>query len=256
MLAVEVALLSEVGGRRCNEDACGHTHTVDTLCCVLADGAGGHGGGDTASQLAVQLLLQDFMAHPPASGTELEALLRATNQAVIDARVPGTATAQMHSTVVVLLLDFVGQRALWAHAGDSRLYWLRGGRIVARSRDHSVVQALVDAGLVDLSELREHPRRSELTSALGVVDEQMTVDVSGQAQPVQPGDVFLLCSDGLWEHVDDTQIEAALDAAATPQDWLSTLEQAVVAAGAKVTHQDNFTALAVWTRPAPVDARS
>ena len=105
MLALEVALLSDRGGRKYNEDACGHWHSGRHLCCALADGAGGHGGGDIASRLAVQELIARFSQQPSEHAEGLERLLRVTNDVLISERVPGTAKQDMHSTVVCLVID-------------------------------------------------------------------------------------------------------------------------------------------------------
>jgi len=250
MLALEVALISDRGGRTYNEDACGHWHSQQHLCCVLADGAGGHGGGDIAARLAVQELIGRFSHQPAAHAADLDRLLRVTNDVLIGQRVPGTPRQDMHSTVVCLVLDFLEHRALWAHAGDSRMYWFRQGRLVQRTRDHSLVQSLVDSGLVSAAELRVHPQRSELRSALGIAPDALEVSAGEGGEAVQAGDVFLLCTDGLWEYLDDELLQVSLTAAATPGSWLAELSHAVrLAARPKPSH-DNFSALTVWTRPA------
>ncbi len=250
MLALNVALLSERGGRKYNEDACGHWHSERHLCCVLADGAGGHGGGDIASKLAVQELIGRFSRQPTHEGAALATLLRQTNDALIEQRVPGTARQDMHSTVVSLVIDFVGQRAHWAHAGDSRMYWFRAGQVLERTRDHSLVQSLVDAGLLADSEMRSHPKRSELRSALGIRAEMLEVSSHDGGLAVQPGDVFLLCTDGLWEYVEDATLERLLVAAQTPRQWLDALAAEVQQATSHKSSHDNFTALVVWAGPA------
>ena len=248
MLELDVALLSDAGGRRYNEDACGHWASARALCCVLADGAGGHGGGDVASRLAVQELIGRFARAPSVDGATLGLLLRETNEALIGQRVPGTAREDMHSTVVCLVLDFVDHAAHWAHAGDSRLYWFRGARLLDRTRDHSLVQSMVDAGMLSEREVRTHPKRSELRSALGIADDLLEVAWADGAEPVQPGDAFLLCTDGLWEYVEDAVLERTLAAAATPQEWLDSLAAEVRQAASHKASHDNFTAIAVWAR--------
>lgn len=250
MLALEVALLSDKGGRKYNEDACGHWHSDEHLCCVLADGAGGHGGGDIASKLAVQELIQRFAQQPSRHGDALGSLLRQTNTALIEQRVPGTARQDMHSTAVCLVIDFVGHRAHWAHAGDSRMYWFRDGRVRDRTRDHSLVQSLVDAGMLAEAEVRSHPKRSELRSALGIGDEILEVSSGDGSGPVAAGDVFLLCTDGLWEYIDDATLERTLAGAGTPRAWLDALSAEVMSAAAHKASHDNFTALVVWTSQA------
>lgn len=251
MLALEVALLSDRGGRKYNEDACGHWHSGRHLCCVLADGAGGHGGGDIASRLAVQELIARFSQQPSERAAELERLLRVTNDVLISERVPGTAKQDMHSTVVCLVIDFVQHTAHWAHSGDSRMYWFRQGRVLDRTRDHSLVQGLVDSGVLTLEQIRSHPKRSELRSALGLAPEMLEVSAREAAQDVQAGDVFLLCTDGLWEYLDDEVLESTLAAAPNPGAWIGELATAVRAAAAHKTSHDNFSALTVWTRAAP-----
>jgi serine/threonine protein phosphatase PrpC len=218
---------------------------------VLADGAGGHGGGDIASRLAVQELIARFSQQPSERAAELERLLRVTNDVLISERVPGTAKQDMHSTVVCLVIDFVQHTAHWAHSGDSRMYWFRQGRVLDRTRDHSLVQGLVDSGVLTLEQIRSHPKRSELRSALGLAPEMLEVSAREAAQEVQAGDVFLLCTDGLWEYLDDEVLESTLAAAPNPGAWIGELAMAVRAAAAHKTSHDNFSALTVWTRAAP-----
>jgi len=250
MLALEVALLSDRGGRKYNEDACGHWHSSRHLCCVLADGAGGHGGGDIASRLAVQELIGRFSQQPSEDGAELGRLMRVTNDVLISQRVPGTAQQDMHSTAVCLVIDFVGHRAHWAHAGDSRMYWFRNGRVLDRTRDHSLVQSLVDLGMLSPEEMRDHPKRSELRSALGIAADQLEVSATDGGDVVLAGDVFLLCTDGLWEYLDDDVLERTLAAASNPGAWIGELGAEVRRAASQKASHDNFSALTVWTRTA------
>ena len=251
MLALEVALMSDRGGRKYNEDACGHWHSRQHLCCVLADGAGGHGGGDIASKLAVQELIGRFSLQPSEKAAELGQLLRVTNDVLIGQRVPGTPRQDMHSTVVCLVVDFVNHRAHWAHSGDSRMYWFREGRVLDRTRDHSLVQGLVDSGVLTADQIRTHPKRSELRSALGIAPEVLEVSAGEGNDDVQAGDVFLLCTDGLWEYLDDAVLERTLAASANPAAWIGELAVEVRKAASHKASHDNFTALTVWTHAAP-----
>ena len=246
MLSLEIAILSEPGGRKYNEDACGYWSSERQFCFILADGAGGHGGGDIASRLAVQSLLTGFAESPSASGSELSRLMRQTNQAVRDGRIAGTVQEDMHTTVVCLVIDFLDGRADWVHSGDSRLYWFRGGRLLERTRDHSFVESLVDAGMIREDEVRSHPKRSLLLSALGKADDELELSASTPSRVVCGGDAFLLCSDGVWEYVADEALEQLLARARTAQEWLSAIEEAIRVATAKLASHDNYTALAVW----------
>ena len=251
-MQMELATLSRRGGRSYNEDACGHWHSDSHLCCVVADGAGGHGGGDRASKLAVQSILSTYAAAPEITTQAIERTIVETNRTIIAHRADESAVQNMHSTVVSLFMDLDLNAAAWGHCGDSRLYVFRDGRIASRTRDHSLVQSLVDSGMLAPEQMRSHPQRSELLSALGVGEDDLQVSVSPEPWPVQAGDVFLLCTDGLWEYVEDAQLEGALVGASSPNAWLQALEQAVLAGASHKPSHDNFTALTVWvSEPGP-----
>ncbi len=252
MLYFNVAMLSKPGGRKCNEDACGHWSFNNRLCCVLADGAGGHGGGDTASRLAVTSLLTGFSKAQDMTEFELLALVRAVNDAVIEARVPGSVQQDMHSTIVCLVIDAVQESAVWAHCGDSRVYWFRQDRMIERSHDHSIVQSLVDAGLLQESKTRSHPQRSQLYSALGKQTHELEVSASEPSREVSSGDKFLLCSDGVWEYLTDDLLEQTLQDSETPKTWLNEIERRINEAARGLSSHDNFTALTVWIGTTPL----
>jgi serine/threonine protein phosphatase PrpC len=255
MLGMEIAILSDQGGRSYNEDACGHWHSDRHLCCVLADGAGGHGGGDVASRLAVQTLLDAFADHPTSDGESLSQLVWQTNETVLGQRASDKRLRDMHTTVVCLVIDFVDRMAHWSHVGDSRLYWFRQGRLRDRTLDHSLVQSLINAGVLTPEQAREHPRRSELQSALGTRPEDLQVGASGGSVEVRAGDAFLLCSDGLWEFVSDEAMADALGQAGSASEWLEALEHQVREAARSRASHDNFSAVAVWLmEPADDDA--
>ena len=255
MLTFELAMLSKPGGRRYNEDACGHWASDQHLCCVLADGAGGHGGGDIASRLAVTYFLNGFFGNPASSGAELIELVQRVNQSILQDRKPEGATRDMHTTLVALMIDRQLGLASWAHSGDSRLYWFRQGRLMQRTRDHSFVQALLDAGAIAENEVRGHPSRSVLRSALGEPTHELEADASVPFREVAAGDRFLLCSDGVWEYLTDDMLEQALQTATTAQQWVDLIEGLIVEATRSLPSHDNFTALAVWlAAPGAVDA--
>jgi serine/threonine protein phosphatase PrpC len=245
---IELSLLSRPGGRDFNEDACGHWHSEQHLCCVVADGAGGHGGGDIASKLAVRHVIEQFAAAPLSTPDEVAELLLDTNATVLRHQANGGIQRDMHSTVVALFIDLGDGLALWGHAGDSRLYVFRDGQMLAHTRDHSVVQQLVDAGLLSPEQMRSHPQRSELVSALGTEHELVHVSAAARPWMLRHGDAFLLCTDGLWEFVNEAEMSASLARAASPADWLGRMEEMVLRHAAHLGHRhhDNFSGIAVW----------
>jgi serine/threonine protein phosphatase PrpC len=245
---LEIAVMSRQGGRDYNEDACGHWHSDSQLCCVVADGAGGHGGGDIAARLAVRYMIERCADTPVSSSDDVRALIGDANREILRNRVQGTEQQNMHTTLVALFVDLAHGVARWGHAGDSRLYAFRGGVQVQRTRDHSVVQSLVDAGMLAPADMSRHPQRSELQSALGSQDGDLLVSVSDGRWRLQSGDVFLLCTDGLWEYIEEGELQSSLAAAGDPQTWLSALEAIVLRQAAHKPKHDNFSALTVWVR--------
>jgi serine/threonine protein phosphatase PrpC len=248
----ELALLSRQGGRADNQDACGHWHSGGRLCCVVADGAGGHGGGGVAAKLVVRHIIDQASLAPLARADEVHDLLIDTNVQLRRHQSESDGTADMHSTVVALFVDLTGREALWGHAGDSRLYLFRDGQMLSHTRDHSMVQTMVDAGLLMPEQIRTHPRRGELQSALGCQPEDLLVSAAAQPWPLQPRDAFLLCTDGLWEYVDEAELCASLSRAHDPAGWLEQLEQLVLqhAADRGRSEHDNFSGIAVWINEA------
>lgn len=245
-IQLDLAILSRPGGRAHNEDACGHWNSDSHLCCVVADGAGGHGGGDIASKLAVRHILERCASQPIAGPGGVHEVLRDANRQVIDGRAAGGASERMHTTAVALFIDLDAQQALWGHVGDSRLYVFRRGALRCRTRDHSVVQSLVDAGMLPAEQARHHAQRSELLCALGSEEQDLHIGVSADPWVIAPGDVFLLCTDGLWEYVDDGELERSLRASSDPRRWLAELEALVLHNAAHKPNHDNFSALTVW----------
>jgi serine/threonine protein phosphatase PrpC len=242
-MQLEVAVLSEPGGRDRNEDACGFW-TGDGGCfCVVSDGAGGHGGGDVASKLAVRVILNSFQEAPFCTGPQIDMALQYAHRAIVDQQKTRDALSGMRATATVLAIDTVHHTAVWGHVGDTRLYCFRGGRVIAQTKDHSIVQKMVDAGYLAQDALRDSAQRSRLFAALGH-DEDFTATIEANPLPILAGDVFLLCSDGFWEYVNETEMAAALARHRTPAEWLRDMERDVVANGGR--EQDNFSALAVF----------
>lgn len=206
-LMLEVASFSYPGGRQYNEDAVGDVVAVEALRYFsLADGAGGLGGGGVASAVAIGAARSAFTATPGFGRETLLTCIAAAQQAVKARQATDPRLSRMASTFVSLLVDCTRRLALMASLGDSRCYVCRNRQIVARSIDHSLVQRFVDAGLYPEEKLRQHPKRNVLYASLGANDEGVPAFVSADSLPLQPGDGALLCSDGVWEILEDDEI--------------------------------------------------
>lgn len=245
MLELDTCLVSEIGGRQRNEDACGYWQAGAAGCWVLSDGAGGHGSGDIASRLVVGTVLEAFSHAPEVSCARVLALLQAANAAVIQEKTAGATRNDMHATACILLLDRATRCAVFGHVGDSRIYHFRGSELLTRTRDHSLVQQMLDAGYGDDRLLRSHPRRHLLTSAIGAAG-AMEISVSSRPVEVQPGDAFLLCSDGWWDFLDDSAMLVLLQRQPAAERWLEAMAD-VIRHGAPAGH-DNYSAICVSTR--------
>ncbi|WP_341675048.1 PP2C family serine/threonine-protein phosphatase [Niveibacterium sp. SC-1] len=243
MFAIKTAYLSEKGGRVRNEDACGYWVSGHLGCWVVSDGAGGHGSGDVASRIVVSTILQTFSQNAFVAAEYAAQLLHTANNAVINAKRSGITRDNMHATATLLVIDAEAARAIWCHAGDTRLYLIRDGRIVHRSRDHSLVQNLIDAGYGGEEIIRGHPQRSLLTSAVGS-DDPIELAVGGENLSLLAGDVFLICTDGWWEYVDEPLMLELLARSGSPEDWLARMSAALN--GTVNGENDNYTAMCIY----------
>jgi serine/threonine protein phosphatase PrpC len=242
MLELQTCFRSRVGGRGRNEDACGYW-TSDGCCCwVVSDGAGGHGGGDVASRLVVSTVLGAYAEDPVLAPEKVVALLQEANTAVVTRKSDGGVAADMHATVVLFLVDRSSNLAVWGHVGDTRIYLFRSGRVLYQTRDHSIVQTMVDAGYATTEMIRSHPQRSLLTSAIGS-SQAIELSVSAEAMQLVAGDVFLLCTDGWWEYIDEGEMEGLLGASTGAEAWLSAMEELIRQRAP--SEGDNYTALCV-----------
>jgi PPM family protein phosphatase len=234
--------ITRVGGRQNNEDACGDLWLGNAGCWVVADGLGGHRGGETASSLAVQAVLASFQANPEFSTAALRQHLEAAQQAILKAQKEQPNLAGMRTTIVVLITDSL--HALWAHVGDSRLYCLDAGRIAFRTKDHSVVQAMVSAGELSPREIRHHEDRNRLLRCLGNSNGDLRPEFLPQGRTLYRGTTFLLCTDGFWENISEAEMEVDLAKADSPRDWLAKMETRLLERTTE--DSDNYTAMAVF----------
>ncbi len=244
--------VSRKGGREKNEDRMGYCYTRDAGLFALADGMGGHPEGEVASQLALQTMSALFQR---AAKPRLADPLRFLHDAIVAGHhqllryaTERALTDTPRTTVVACVLQ--GNAAYWAHCGDSRLYLVRGDKLVARTRDHSYSE--LQETLAQVVPMGDRVNRNVLFTCLGSPGKPV-VDTAGPLL-VQAGDRVMLCSDGLWGAVADPVITEVLAGRPITQSVPELVELALRSAGEK---SDNVTVLAVeWEADEDVDSKS
>jgi protein phosphatase len=206
--AVEYAERSDPGrdpDKQVNEDVCGHAATRFGHLCVVCDGMGGHAAGREAAELALATVIEVFDAAPPdaAPGQVLKDSIEEASRRIHVMRTSEVALGRPGSTAVAVLMHALGTEV--AHVGDSRAYLVHEGQIFRVTRDHSMVQELVDRGLLTPAQAQHHPDANRITRALGMAAE-VEAELRPQAVQHVAGDVFVLCSDGLSDLVEDHEI--------------------------------------------------
>lgn len=240
---------SHIGGRKNNQDRMGYSFTRDALLLVLADGMGGHLQGEMAATIALQTVGSLFQqnANPYIKKPEkfLEDSFFAAHREIHRYRAINNLPETPRTTIVACLVQH--NNAFWAHCGDSRLYWMRRGQILSRTRDHSRIETLIAQGKVDPSERDTHPERNKLFNCLGAPNMPI-VELSRRAS-LQAGDVLLLCSDGLWSVLPDHVLAQSLT---TNTVVRAVPELLATATGIAGKTSDNVTAVAMMWEGANV----
>jgi PPM family protein phosphatase len=189
---------SRKGSRKVNQDRIAYTYSRDTLLLVVADGMGGHAGGEIAAQIAVRLFIERFQQ-------EAKPILRNPLKFLQETMLRGHAALGSYAnqfsmletprtTCVAVIVQ--ANHAYWAHVGDSRFYLFRQGALIGATKDHSKVQYLVDQGVIAPDEVPLHPDRNKIFSCLGGLVDPV-IDLSKRT-PLRNGDVMVLATDGLW----------------------------------------------------------
>ena len=248
-MAIECAEVSLTGDREDNQDRAAIAAADGAALLVVMDGMGGHAHGARAAEVGCKVMLDLFRAEPKPLFDPLGFLHLAIGRAHAAVVALGTKLAvdvRPRATCAVCLVQ--RHEAYWVHVGDSRIYHLRNGSVVARTRDHSHVEQLLREGSIREEELSTHPMRNFVECCLGgeSVLPEMTLS---RRQPLEDGDVLMVCTDGVWSNLKDTDIAALLKAPGKANGgWRPALEKLVEqAVAASAPHSDNASAASlVW----------
>jgi len=244
ILQIEYADVSLLGHRDDNQDRVSIAVAENAALLAVIDGMGGHAEGAKAAETSLASMLESFwqVSHPvfdPLGFLHI-ALSRAHDEVVSLGADLAIDTRPRATCAVCLVQDGA---AYWAHVGDSRVYQIRGGAVRERTRDHSHVEVLLAEGIITEAEVSGHPMRNFVECCIGgdAAVPEMTI---GTRKPLAPGDIMLLCTDGLWANLKDPDIAAFYEPGGkTLRESLETLGKRAVQASAP--YSDNATAAAL-----------
>ena len=247
---IVACVLSDVGcAREVNEDRGTYVQPGDSellrskgSLVLVADGMGGHSAGEVASNLAVDVISRVYYEHPDEAQSALTKAFHQASREIFEAGLKDESLKGMGTTATALVLK--NGKALSAHVGDSRIYLVRNEQIYVMTQDHSEVMEMVKRGLISLEEARHHPDKNVILRALGSHPE-VEVSTWDAPFPVREEDLFLLCSDGLYDLVEDEEIKQLVISA----DPHTGCERLIALAKERGGH-DNITVGIVSVRPA------
>ena len=243
-MRLEKTEISLLGARETNQDSVATVTANGVTLAVVCDGMGGHSDGARAAAITEQTLCERFKETDKPMLDPLGFLhlaLGAAHQKVVLHGIASPVETRPRATCAACIIQ--DGSAYWAHVGDSRIYLIRGGKVVLRTRDHSHVELLLREGLIQSDEMQSHPMRNFVESCIG--GEALLPEMSiALRQQLYAGDVILICTDGLWGSLSDQELAGALTASGVKlKDALKPLaERAVQLSGASA---DNTSAVAI-----------
>lgn len=229
---------SDIGGRSINEDSYAIKKDDTGVCVVVADGLGGHGMGKNASDIAVKRLSECFGMSDIPNKDDIISSMSKANEDIEKAR---ANSYQMKTTAVCLYIR--GNRTIWSHIGDSRLYHYYNCELADYTLDHSISQLAVALGEIERKNIPHHAERNKVLRVIGSDDLQpdfMNINLKSGFH------AFLLCTDGFWEYLNEDEILMDLHKSSTPQDWINGLRCRIC--GRIDGENDNNTAAAVFVK--------
>lgn len=233
-------IITNQGSRDINEDNARAVEADGDYCFLLADGLGGHGKGEVASEIVVETGKALFEQYHDAES--LEKCFVTAQENLLEEQKKQNALSEMKTTLVIL--QIMGDKIQWGHIGDSRLYYFRKNKLMKRTYDHSVPQMLVMAGEIKEKDIRGHEDRNRLLRVMGVdwSSPQYTIATPEKSASNQ---AFLLCSDGFWEWIEEKTMQQLLKKSKTVDEWMERMTEEVKKNGAG-KNMDNYTAIGVW----------
>lgn len=240
---IEYATISDIGDKQTNEDAVRVfvNQPYATYGFVLADGLGGHGNGDIASNFVTECVGAAIENTDTFSGNFIDECFETAQNMLMDEK-ETSGFPSIKTTMVLLLIT--NRTARWGHIGDSRLYLFRDNKLVKRTVDHSVPQMLALSGKINEKQIRHHSQRNMLLRAMGVEWDSSSYEIDERVFRLKQGDTFLICTDGFWEWIEEKTMIKILKKKLSAYDTLYEMTQEVKLNG-KGHDMDNLSAILV-----------
>lgn len=244
MYQIDYQIISSSGNRSQNEDCAKAIVSEKYSMFVLCDGLGGHRLGDIASKTVVNVFAGYFQNQKETeiSEKELSIIFETAQIELLEKQEQLSIRDSLRTTAVVLQLD--EKSAIWGHIGDSRLYVFHNNRLKLRTLDHSVPQILALTGQIKEKQIRQHPARNQLLSALGEPwNDSKKYEISRKYR-LRRKQAFLLCSDGFWENIQEKAMCRLLKQSHSANEWVSLMCEEI-RRNSSAELMDNYTAIAI-----------
>lgn len=242
VMLIDFVMFTDKGERSINEDFVCEAHSDGNYVFVLADGLGGHGGGDVASKLVAETITSLFKNN--CSDNFIDKCFIEAQKSLLEHQKCQYASTSMKTTTVVLYIK--DNKINYGHIGDSRLYFIKKGKIISRTLDHSVPQMLVLSGEIKEKDIRHHEDRNRLLRCMGNEWDDTCPKYQIDVQDLQAakGMNFLLCSDGFWEWITEKEIQKILKKRISAKEQVEKMCETVLKNG-KGKNMDNYSVILV-----------
>ncbi len=243
-MKILTSTICKQGGREYNQDYLDLAVADDGACLVVCDGLGSYYGSEVASRICATNIIETYTRIKQLDAARAvrpefcQSYIQTAHNRVVDEKEKNPKIKSSCTTVACVVTDF--NSTVMSHIGDTRVYFFKNNKLHFQTKDHSLSQIAVEMGQIPLRDIRSHKDQNKLTRVLGS-DYYIPPDCDIYNSPLQPGDAFILCTDGFWEYVYEEEMEQDLAGSETPDAVVAKLEQRLLSRVSKFN--DNYSAI-------------